>query len=58
MLRDLGGFLKRHLKKGVWEQGEATQKMLDSAPVSVADLRKQWADQCEAQLSMRACQSF
>lgn len=58
MLYDLGGFLRQRLKKGIWEQGKATQMLLDSSPVSVADLRQQWADQREAQLSIRAHQSF
>lgn len=58
MLRDLGGFLRQCLKKGVQEQGEATQTLLDSSPVSVADLCQQWANQREAQLSIRTRQSF
>lgn len=54
MLYDLGGWLKRRLKKGIREQGESAQKVLDNSPVPIADLWKQWADQREAQLSIRA----
>ncbi|KAG8219309.1 hypothetical protein J3R82DRAFT_175 [Butyriboletus roseoflavus] len=53
MLQNLGGWLKCQLKKGVKEQGEATEKLLDDSLISVADLHEQWAEQCEAQLSIR-----
>ena len=58
MLQDLGGWLKHQLKKGVKEQGEVVQKLIDNSPISVADLYEQWAEQREAQLSVRACEFF
>ncbi|KAG6369896.1 hypothetical protein JVT61DRAFT_13361 [Boletus reticuloceps] len=54
MLRDLGGWQKRRLKKGIREQGDAAQKVIDTCAVSLSDLRSQWAEQRTAQLSVRA----
>ena len=54
MMRDLGAWQKHRLKKGVKEQGEAMQNHLDNSPISVTELRKQWEEQREAQLSIRA----
>lgn len=58
MLQDLGQWLKRRLKKGIRDQGDAAQKVLDQCGVSVADLRTQWMDQRSAQLSIRNRKSF
>ena len=54
MLRDLGAWQKRRLKKGICEQGDAAQKVIDTCAVSVSDLRSQWAEQRTTQLSVRA----
>ncbi|KAF8452432.1 hypothetical protein L210DRAFT_3383491, partial [Boletus edulis BED1] len=54
MLRDLGAWQKRRLKKGVHEQGKVSQKVLDTCVVSISDLRSQWSEQRTAQLSIRA----
>jgi hypothetical protein len=50
MLRDLGTWLRCHLKKGIQEQGETAQKVLDSCEILVADLWSQWTEQWAAQL--------
>ncbi|KAG9311840.1 hypothetical protein JVU11DRAFT_8090 [Chiua virens] len=52
MLWDLGLWLRCQLKKGVHEQGDAAQKVLNSCGISVDDLRSQWSDQHAAQLSI------
>jgi len=54
MRRDLGDWLKRHLKKGVDDQGATAQEVLDNCDVSVTELQKQWDAQRAAQLSIRA----
>ncbi|KIJ58586.1 hypothetical protein HYDPIDRAFT_34030 [Hydnomerulius pinastri MD-312] len=54
MHKDLGSWLKRQMKKGVGEQGDAAQKVLESCGDSVTELRDQWTRQCAAQLSVRA----
>ncbi|RDB19001.1 hypothetical protein Hypma_014420 [Hypsizygus marmoreus] len=51
---DLGDWIRRRLLKGVKQQGEAAQHILDTCGVSVEELRRQWAMQQEAQLSVRA----
>jgi len=54
MRRELGDWLRRHLKKGVGEQGSAAQEVLNNCGVTVTELQEQWANQWEAQLSIRA----
>lgn len=54
MLRDLGDWLRRCLKKGVLEQGTTAQSVLDAIEDNVLDLRDLWADQRQVQLSIRA----
>ena len=58
MVRDLGSWLKRRLKKGIQEQGETAQKVLDSCGILATDLRSQWTEQRAAQLSIRARKLF
>ena len=54
MLHDLGDWIRRRLKKGVLEQGTAAQSVLDAIEDNVLELRGLWADQRQAQLSIRA----
>ena len=54
MRRELGDWLRRRLKKGVGEQGSAAQEVLNNCGVTVTELQEQWANQREAQLSIRA----
>ncbi|KIK18059.1 hypothetical protein PISMIDRAFT_14610 [Pisolithus microcarpus 441] len=54
MQMELGDWIRCHLKKGVCEQGSATQEVLDNCGVSITELRKQWASQRAVQLSIRA----
>ena len=54
MLHDLGAWQKCRLKKGIHEQGNAAQKVIDTCVVLVSDLRSQWAEQRTTQLSVRA----
>ena len=54
MQRELGDWLRRHLQKGIGEQGSATREVLDTCGVSITELREQWAHQRATQLSTRA----
>ena len=54
MRRELRDWLRRRLKKGVGEQGSATQDVLDNCGVTGTKLQEQWANQWEIQLSIRA----
>ena len=54
MCQGLGDWIRCHLKKGVGDQGAATQDVLDNCSVSITELQKQWANQRTAQLSIRA----
>ena len=55
MQSELGDWLRRHLKKGVCEQGSAAQEVLNTCGISVAELQEQWSNQRTTQLSIRAC---
>ena len=52
MCRELGDWLRCHLKKGVGEQGSTVQEVLNNCSVTVMELQEQWANQQEAQLSI------
>ncbi|KIK23750.1 hypothetical protein PISMIDRAFT_100023, partial [Pisolithus microcarpus 441] len=54
MWTELGDWIRCRLKKGVCEQGSATQEALDNCGVSITELQEQWANQRVAQLSIRA----
>jgi len=45
MWHELRDWLRRHLKKGVGDQGYVAQAVLDSCGVSTMELQKQWAEQ-------------
>ncbi|KAG2139317.1 hypothetical protein DEU56DRAFT_735682 [Suillus clintonianus] len=54
MKADLGDWIKRRLKRGIKDQGSAALNVLNRCETSVEDLRTQWADQRQSQLSIRA----
>ncbi|KIJ58397.1 hypothetical protein HYDPIDRAFT_34233 [Hydnomerulius pinastri MD-312] len=54
MRKELGSWLKRRMRKGVGEQGDAAQEVIASCGVPVAELQSQWKHQRAAQLSVRA----
>jgi len=54
MQRELGDWLRHHLKKGVGNQGSVAQEVLDNCGASVTELQKQWTEQRATQLSIRA----
>ncbi|KAG6369027.1 hypothetical protein JVT61DRAFT_1973 [Boletus reticuloceps] len=54
MRADLGDWIKRRLKRGVQEQGEAAQGQVKESGYSIGDLKEQWALQKDSQLSIRA----
>ncbi|KAF9230807.1 hypothetical protein BU15DRAFT_56855, partial [Melanogaster broomeanus] len=54
MRKDLGSWLRRRMKKGVTEQSDAAQKVLDECQISISELQSQWKKQRSAQLSVRA----
>ena len=54
MRNDLGNWIRRRLKKGIAEQGAEAQRIIDTCGFEISELRKQWADQCSTQLSVRA----
>ena len=54
MQKELGPWLKRSMKKGVGDQGDAAQAVLESCGTSSSELRAQWTVQRTAQLSIRA----
>ena len=51
---DLGGWIRRRLKKGVKGQGGKAQAALEEVGISVEELRVQWELQQVSQLSLRA----
>ncbi|KAH0832248.1 hypothetical protein J3R83DRAFT_13222, partial [Lanmaoa asiatica] len=51
---DLGDWIKRRLRRGVQDQGKAAFNDIERCGIPVEELRKQWASQREAQLSVRA----
>ncbi|OCH92954.1 hypothetical protein OBBRIDRAFT_824361 [Obba rivulosa] len=54
MRDNLGAWITRRLKNGVWDQYTAARAIVLEVNVSVVELRRQWAMQQEAQLSIRA----
>ncbi|KAF8425009.1 hypothetical protein L210DRAFT_3421530, partial [Boletus edulis BED1] len=54
MRADLGDWIKRRLKRGVQEQGQAAREQVKESGHSIADLKQQWALQKDSQLSIRA----
>jgi hypothetical protein len=54
MKADLGDWIRRRLNRGIKAQGSATLDIIDRCETSVDDLQAQWADQRQAQLSIRA----
>ncbi|KAG6819938.1 hypothetical protein H0H93_007262 [Arthromyces matolae] len=50
----LGTWIKRRLKKGVEGQGATAQRTIKECGIPIDVLREQWADQRQAQLSVRA----
>ena len=56
MRNDLGNWIRRRLKKGIAEQGDEAQSIIRTCGFEIAELRKQWSDQCSTQLSVRACE--
>lgn len=54
MRMDLGDWINRRLRHGVQGQGKAASDDIAQCGIPVKDLRKQWASQKEAQLSVRA----
>ena len=57
-MRDgLGAWIQRRLRKGISKQGEIAAAELVACRVPVAELRRQWELQQEAQLSVRARKS-
>ena len=53
MQKDLGSWQKQCLKKGISEQGDAAQMVINRCSVSEIKLQSQWANQQTAQLSIR-----
>ncbi|KAL4076546.1 hypothetical protein V8B97DRAFT_2021910 [Scleroderma yunnanense] len=54
MQNELRDWLRCHLRKGVSEQGSATQETLNNCGMSVMELQEQWKNQHTTQLSIRA----
>ncbi|KAG2739058.1 hypothetical protein P692DRAFT_20756820 [Suillus brevipes Sb2] len=54
MKADLGDWIKRRLKRGIKDQGSVALDAINRCEISVEDLQTQWADQRQAQLSIRA----
>ncbi|OCH93070.1 hypothetical protein OBBRIDRAFT_863019 [Obba rivulosa] len=54
MRDNLGVWITRKLRHGVWDQYTAAKAIVLDVNVSVVELRRQWAMQQEAQLSIRA----
>ncbi|KAF9231359.1 hypothetical protein BU15DRAFT_68400, partial [Melanogaster broomeanus] len=54
MWKDLGSWLRCRMKKGVTEQSDAAQKVLNECQISISELQSQWNKQRSAQLSIRA----
>jgi hypothetical protein len=58
-MRDgLGAWIRRRLRKGISKQGKIAAAELGASGVPVAELRRQWELQQEAQLSVHARKSF
>lgn len=54
MKADLGDWIKRRLKRGIKDQASAALDVINRSETSVDDLRVQWANQRQSQLSIRA----
>ncbi|KAG1867477.1 hypothetical protein C8R48DRAFT_771969 [Suillus tomentosus] len=54
MKADLGEWIKRRHKRGVKDQGCMALDVINRCETSVEDLRAQWTDQRQSQLSIRA----
>ncbi|KAH7905408.1 hypothetical protein BJ138DRAFT_1230003, partial [Hygrophoropsis aurantiaca] len=54
LVADLGGWIRRRLKKGVQNQGDVASRTLDECGVSVNELEAEWRKQRKSQLSIRA----
>ncbi|KAF8124776.1 hypothetical protein EV363DRAFT_1177524 [Boletus edulis] len=54
MKSDLGDWIKRRLRRGVHEQGEAARRQVDESGYDVEALRAQWTSQKACQLTVRA----
>jgi hypothetical protein len=58
-MRDgLGDWIRRRLRKGVERQGQKAAADLIVRGISEGELRSQWQNQQNAQLSLRARKSF
>ena len=55
-IRDLGGWLARKLKEGIYKKGIASDHELKECGVEIQELNKHWTDQKTAQMSIRACE--
>jgi len=55
MRNDLGDWIRHRLRKGIGEQGTEAQRILGGCGVDIPELRNQWSDQRNAQLSVRSC---
>jgi hypothetical protein len=55
-IRDLGGWLARKLKEGIYKKGIASDHELKECGVEIQELYKHWTDQKTAQMSIRACE--
>ncbi|KAH7903392.1 hypothetical protein BJ138DRAFT_1020714, partial [Hygrophoropsis aurantiaca] len=54
LVADLGGWIRRRLKKGVQDQGDVANGTLDECGVSADELEIEWRKQRASQLSIRA----
>ncbi|KAG1864624.1 hypothetical protein C8R48DRAFT_601821 [Suillus tomentosus] len=54
MKADLGDWIKRRLKRDIKDQASAVLDVINRSETSVDDLRVQWANQRQSQLSIRA----
>jgi hypothetical protein len=54
MKADLGEWIKCRHKRGVKDQGCMALDVINRCETSVEDLRAQWTDQRQSQLSIRA----
>ncbi|KAH7905365.1 hypothetical protein BJ138DRAFT_1138299 [Hygrophoropsis aurantiaca] len=54
LLADLGGWIRRRLKKGVQDQGNTASRTLTECEVPMEQLESEWRNQRASQLSIRA----
>jgi hypothetical protein len=57
MRDNLGDWLARRQDRGVQSQGRAAQNALEDCGISLSDLRREWGDQQQTQMSIRARES-